>query len=137
MGDHKYEDVFVDGDDLLAAERTEHPIPYRSIIIYRYYDEASKDFGEGNGRPLEHFAKGLDKVILRLREKICANEKNNVTPADFLFTWSPIPWADWFAGLSCKIGVWDRLRQAVRWINCSRTQRRTTASICASYAMSQ
>lgn len=83
MGDHKYEDVFVDGDDLVAAERTEHPIPYRCIIIYRYYDEASKDFGEGKTPPIESFAKGLDKLILRLREKICANKENNVTPADF------------------------------------------------------
>ena len=44
MSDHEYEDVFVDGDDLVAAERTDHAVPYRSIIIYRYYDEASKDF---------------------------------------------------------------------------------------------
>jgi hypothetical protein len=83
MGDHDYEDVFVDGDDLLAAERTEHPIPYRSIIIYRYYDEASKDFGDGKTPAIEHFAKGLDKLILRLREKVCANESNKVTPKDF------------------------------------------------------
>jgi hypothetical protein len=41
MSDHKYEDVFVDGDDLIAAEGAERPVPYRSIIIYRYYDEAS------------------------------------------------------------------------------------------------
>lgn len=83
MGDHKYEDVFVDGDDLVAAERTEHAIPYRCIIIYRYYDEASKDFGDGKTPPIEHFAKGLDKLILRLREKICANKENKMTPADF------------------------------------------------------
>jgi len=83
MGDHEYEDVFVDGDDLVAAERTEHVIPYRCIIIYRYYDEASKDFGDGKTPPIEHFAKGLDKLILRLREKICANKENNMTPADF------------------------------------------------------
>jgi hypothetical protein len=83
MSDHEYEDVFVDGDDLVAAERADHPIPYRCIIIYRYYDEASKDFGDGNTPPIEHFAKGLDKLILRLREKICASKENNMTPADF------------------------------------------------------
>ncbi|MFZ1746189.1 MAG: hypothetical protein WAU17_09730, partial [Nitrospirales bacterium] len=33
MSDHEYEDVFVDGDDLVAAERTDYPVPYRSIII--------------------------------------------------------------------------------------------------------
>lgn len=83
MGDHDYEDVFVDGDDLLAAEREDHPIPYRCIIIYRYYDEASKDFGSGNTPPIEHFARGLDKLIIRLRNKVCANKKNKVKPGDF------------------------------------------------------
>jgi hypothetical protein len=83
MGDHKYEDVFVDGDDLLAAERTEHDIPYRCIIIYRYYDEASKDFGEGKTPPITTFAKGLSQLILRLREKVCANKANDMTPSDF------------------------------------------------------
>jgi hypothetical protein len=26
MSDHQYQDVYVDGDDLVAAERTEHPV---------------------------------------------------------------------------------------------------------------
>lgn len=83
MGDHDYEDVFVDGDDLLAAERTDHAIPYRSIIIYRYYDEASKDFGDGKTPAIEHFARGLDRLILRLRDKVCENKANKVTPKNF------------------------------------------------------
>jgi hypothetical protein len=83
MSDHKYEDVFVDGDDLVALELSEHPIPYRSIVIYRYYDEASKDFGDGKTPPIEHFAKGLGKLILRLRDKVCANKGNDVAAADF------------------------------------------------------
>ena len=33
--------------------------------------------------PIEHFAKGLGKLILRLRDKICANPKTEVTPEDF------------------------------------------------------
>ena len=83
MGDHHYEDVFVDGDDLLAAERTEHQIPYRSIIIYRYYDDASKDFGDGKTPPIQEFARGLGKLILRMRDKICENKANEVSPEDF------------------------------------------------------
>ena len=83
MSDHDYRDVFEDGEDLVASERPDGVIPYRSIIIYRYYDEASKDFGTGETPPIEHFAKGLDKLILRLRDKICANPKNAITPADF------------------------------------------------------
>ncbi len=83
MGDHDYEDVFVDGDDLLAAQRTDREVPYRSIIIYRYYDEASKDFGDGKTPPIEHFARGLGDLILRLRERICANKANEVKAEDF------------------------------------------------------
>lgn len=92
MGDRKYEDVFVDGDDLLAAERIAHPVPYRCIIIYRYYDEASADFGEKakDGKkkapqtpPIEHFAKGLSNLILKLRDRVCENEENAVTPKAF------------------------------------------------------
>lgn len=83
MADHGYDDVFVEGDDLVAAERTDTPLPYRSIIIYRYYDEASKDFGAGDTPPIEQFARGLSSLILRLRERICANPKNAVTARDF------------------------------------------------------
>ena len=83
MSDHGYEDVFVEGDDLVAADRSDHPVPYRCIVIYRYYDEASKDFGDGVTPPIEHFAKGLDRLILRLRDKVCANAANRVTPATF------------------------------------------------------
>lgn len=84
MSDHKYEDVFVDGDDLVAAERADHAVPYRCIVIYRYYDEASQDFGDGKGAPpIEHFARGLDQLILRLRDKVCANPDNRMTPEDF------------------------------------------------------
>lgn len=84
MSDHKYEDVFVDGDDLVAADRADHSVPYRCIVIYRYYDEASKDFGDGKGTPpIEHFAMGLDKLILRLRDKVCTNPDNQMTPKDF------------------------------------------------------
>lgn len=83
MSDHQYEDVFVDGDDLVAAERADHPVPYRCIVIYRYYDEASKDFGDGKTPPIEHFAKGLGTLILRLRDKVCTNPDNKITPKDF------------------------------------------------------
>jgi pimeloyl-ACP methyl ester carboxylesterase len=83
MADHDYDDVFVEGDDLVAAERSDCPIPYRSIIIYRYYDEASRDFGTGDTPPIEHFAQGLSNLILRLRDRICANPKTRVTAKDF------------------------------------------------------
>ncbi|MEQ1890563.1 MAG: hypothetical protein ABL951_15510, partial [Alphaproteobacteria bacterium] len=83
MSDHNYEDVFVDGEDIIASDG-ENAVPYRSIIIYRYYDEASKDFGDsGKSPPISHFARGLNTLILRLRDKICANPANNISPGDF------------------------------------------------------
>src|SRR5262245_40983753 len=57
MGEHKYDDVFVEGSDLLDLERTTAQVSYRSVIIYRYYDAASNAFGDGDGRPIEFFAK--------------------------------------------------------------------------------
>jgi len=83
MSDHDYGDVFVDGEDLLQAEQPDQEIPYSSVIIYRYYDEASKDFGTGDTPPIEHFAKGLDKLVLRLRDRICSHPRSKVAPQDF------------------------------------------------------
>jgi pimeloyl-ACP methyl ester carboxylesterase len=84
MSEHKYEDVFVEGDDILASDSTDRHIPYSSIIIYRYYDDASEDFGHADGTPpIEHFARGLNDLILRLRDRVCANPANAVAPADF------------------------------------------------------
>ncbi len=83
MGEHKYDDVFVEGEDLLTLEKSDQPLGYQCIIIYRYYDEASTAFGTGETPPIPHFAKGLNKLILRLRDKVCENPKNKVTPADF------------------------------------------------------
>ena len=81
--DHEYRDVYVDGEDLVASDRTDIPIQYRSVVIYRYYDEASEAFSDGNTPPIEHFGIGLGQLILRLRDKICGNPENGVTPEDF------------------------------------------------------
>ena len=85
MNDHGYSDVFEDGEDLVDSDRPGRRVPYRSVVIYRYYDEASKDFGSGDTPPIEHFARGLGRLILRLRDKVCANPRNGITPADFRF----------------------------------------------------
>ncbi|MEY2488252.1 MAG: hypothetical protein QOC70_194 [Verrucomicrobiota bacterium] len=83
MSDHKYDDVFVAGEDLLMLEKSDRLLDYRCIIIYRYYDEASEAFGAGDTPPIQHFGKGLNELILRLRDKICENPKNEVTPDEF------------------------------------------------------
>lgn len=83
MSDHQYQDVFVEGEDLVAPQRSDRAVPYRTIVIYRYYDDASKDFGDGVTPPIEQFARGLSQLILRLRERVCANSENEVIPATF------------------------------------------------------
>jgi hypothetical protein len=98
--DHDYDDAFVDGEDMMAAAagdpqqplRADIAIPYRSVIIYRYYDEASEAFGAGTTPPIEHFAQGLNDLILRLRTLVCRRGRhpltgqpldNRVSEADF------------------------------------------------------
>ena len=84
MSDHKYEDVFVEGDDTVLTNLGNHAVPYRCIVIYRYYDEASEDFGNDDETPpIEHFAAGLSKLIDRLRKKIVDNPDNDVGPDEF------------------------------------------------------
>jgi hypothetical protein len=99
--DRRYDDVYVDGDDLTASDpedstkplRPDITLPYQSIVIFRYYDEASESFGEGETPPIEHFAQGLSDLILRLRELVCRKGAvdpitrdpldNEVAPEDF------------------------------------------------------
>lgn len=81
--DHGYSDAFKDGEDLVHSNRADVGLPYRSIIIYRYYDEASEAFGTGHTPPIQHFAIGLGRLILRVRDRICGNPANGVDPEDF------------------------------------------------------
>jgi hypothetical protein len=81
--EHDYDDVYVDGLDQVLDVQASEPIPYRSLIIYRYYEAASKDLGTGRLPEMEDYAKGLSELILRLRDKICANPDNGVSKAGF------------------------------------------------------
>ena len=56
ISDHQYNDVYEAGLDLVESDRTDFSVPYRSVVIYRYYDDASKDFGTGDTSPIEHYA---------------------------------------------------------------------------------
>ncbi len=96
----RYDDVYVDGDDLTAPDpedptkpmRPDIALPYQSLVIFRYYDEASESFGTGETPPIEHFAQGLNNLILRLKALVCRQGKdpitgdpldNEVAPEDF------------------------------------------------------
>ncbi|HZA55786.1 MAG TPA: hypothetical protein VE616_16170 [Candidatus Udaeobacter sp.] len=77
--DFGYRDVFAEGYDILDSEWS-GTLPKKSIIIYRYYDPASSLLGGGETPKIEEFAKGLSKLIARVRELVCDNPENE-TPA--------------------------------------------------------
>lgn len=76
MSDHCYSDVYRNGLDIVD-EKWEGEIPYRSIIIYRYYDESSELLDDGKNRSMETFAKGLNDLILKVRSMTYWAEKTN------------------------------------------------------------
>lgn len=81
--DYDYDDVILHGDDIVTSSSADEPVPYRCIVIHRYYEEASESFSDGKSKPIELFARRLSELIHRLRERICANPKNKVGPKEF------------------------------------------------------
>lgn len=82
QSDYGYLDVYEDGVDIGDPDFTE-ALPKKAVVIYRYYDEASTLFGTGKTPEIETFAKGLGDLILRVRDLVCKNEKNKVSPDEF------------------------------------------------------
>ncbi len=80
--DFGYADVYEDGLDILDADWAGR-ISNRSVIIYRYYDQASTLLGTGETPPIEDFAKGLSELILRVRDRVCAQAGAALAPKDF------------------------------------------------------
>ena len=81
--DFGYASIFDAGADLFDAAWSKESIPARSIVIYRYYDEASRLLGSGKTPPIEEFADGLGKLILRVRELVCADPQARIAKRDF------------------------------------------------------
>ena len=84
--DFDYRDVYEDGYDILDPEWSGNPdnmLTSRAIVIYRYYDEASRLLGLGETPPIEVFSAKLGELILRVRDLVCANPANGVAPDDF------------------------------------------------------
>jgi hypothetical protein len=79
----EYDDVFEEGfdrvSDLTAPSTLDGsiaPVPYRSIVIYRYYEPSSEDLGTGLKPDMKRFAGGLSDLILALRDRIYPNGKD-------------------------------------------------------------
>ena len=83
MRQYGYLDIYSEGRDLLRMGDTDGRIQYRSVVIHRYYDEASEDFGSGDTPPIERFSAGLSELIHNLRKRICSIPDNGVSEGDF------------------------------------------------------
>ncbi len=83
ISDYKYMDVYKNGLDIMDIDDWEGTIPSRSIVIYRYYDTASDLLGAGKTPEITEFAKGLSRLILRVRDLVCAHPDSGITVEDF------------------------------------------------------
>jgi hypothetical protein len=85
--DFDYSDVYEHGADIMDADwvpRTGNAgIASRSVVVYRYYDSGSTHFGQGKASPIEDYARGLDTLILKVRDLVCAQEGGALAPEDF------------------------------------------------------
>ena len=70
MKDFGYHDVYAAGRD--ASQ--DGAIDPRSIVVYRYYDQVSDAFGQGQQIGMETFGRGLGELILRLRDRTCPDD---------------------------------------------------------------
>jgi hypothetical protein len=103
--DHDYKDVIVGGEDMVGGTPPKEAVPYRCIVVHRFYEEASEELGTGETPGLDHFARGLGELILRLRERVCANMANGVKPEDFRVYLV----AHSMGGLICRVFLQDLL----------------------------
>lgn len=69
MKDYGYLDVYQDGQ-----ERTDMISP-RSIIIYRYYEQADTDLGSGKVPSIVEAAAGLGELIVKIRDQVCGDDE--------------------------------------------------------------
>jgi len=84
--DFGYRDVYEDGYDILDPEWHDdgkNQLSSRSVIIFRYYDEASQLLGSGKVPSISTFSQKLSELILRVRDIVCSNPKNGIAKKDF------------------------------------------------------
>lgn len=95
--DFGYGDVYENGFDIMDEDWsrsvpsktdpgqyvTTRSLPSKSIIIYRYYDQASSLLGTGKTPAITDFARGLSSLILRVRDLVCKGDEAQIDPKDF------------------------------------------------------
>lgn len=68
MKDHGYRDVYD------AGREVEGRLPRESVVVYRYYEPADPDLGTGKVPSMEDAARGLDALVLKLRDQIAGDD---------------------------------------------------------------
>ncbi|MEP6492225.1 MAG: hypothetical protein ABJF01_06085 [bacterium] len=82
QSDFGYCDIYEDGVDIVDPD-WKGGVKRRSIVIHRYYDDASTLLGSGKTPSMETFAKELSELILRVRDRVCSVPENKVDLKDF------------------------------------------------------
>jgi hypothetical protein len=83
--DFEYSDVYEDGFDITDEDWADgtNKLRSKSIIVYRYYDQASQLIGTGYAPSMPELARGLSTLVSKVRDLICDNAENAVSPEDF------------------------------------------------------
>tara|TARA_R110001592_G_scaffold363371_1_gene685445 strand:+ start:45636 stop:47126 length:1491 start_codon:yes stop_codon:yes gene_type:complete len=68
MKDYGYSDVYSNGTEI------EGEISAKSVVIYRYYEQADHDLGTGNVASIPDAASGLSDLIRAMRNQVCAKQ---------------------------------------------------------------
>ncbi len=63
-----YRDTYADGTEQTGT------LDPKSIVIYRYYEQADPDLGTGSVPSVLDAAKGLGDLVIRLREQVCGSD---------------------------------------------------------------
>lgn len=66
--DYGYTDYYALGTERVGK------IPARSVIVYRYYEPADKDLGTGEVPSVPEAARGLGRLIHRIRDQVCQDD---------------------------------------------------------------
>lgn len=68
MKEYDYRDIYSNGIEV------DGPLPRKSIIVYRYYETADSDLGDGRVLSIPEAARGLRDLIHRVREQVCSDD---------------------------------------------------------------
>ena len=68
MKDYGYRDTYTNGVEISGE------IQARSVVIYRYYDPADSDFGNGKALSIIEAAQGLKALLHQVREQVCGDD---------------------------------------------------------------